>query len=383
MAVKKRGDSWYAYFEPFRDRRQVGLKLEATTKAEAQRAEGMIIRASRTGDYSALDPGAREACVRMFMNKGWEMPEALGGAPVRPKQELTLWRAVELFLKYPEVKSSANKWRHEVSLANITAKLGKDTPLKSIWVPSLKAYQIERQSEGVKPSTVNRELTSLSRLFSVMVEMRLVDENPARLVKRLSEKSSERQVYLSWGDVQRILSHCPEWFKPIVLAAYYTGMRRGEILGLSWKQVNVLKRMITLAPQDTKEAHWKRIPIHKDLVPTFEAATRIRSITTDNVFLIDGRPPNFESLKNPWRRACVIVGLDDPRPHLHDLRHTWKTNARRSGMDPEIRESILGHWTKQKSVSDRYGRVSDDELIRAIDSMTFDHGETEILVASR
>jgi len=50
-------------------------------------------------------------------------------------------------------------------------------------------------------------------------------------------------------------------------------------------------------------------------------------------------------------------------------------------MDPEIRESILGHWFKEKSVSERYGRISDEELVRAIDRMAFDHGRTEIYVA--
>ena len=52
-------------------------------------------------------------------------------------------------------------------------------------------------------------------------------------------------------------------------------------------------------------------------------------------------------------------------------------------MDPEIREAIHGHSTKERSVSERYGRISDQELVNAIDSMTFDHGETEILVAKR
>jgi len=50
-------------------------------------------------------------------------------------------------------------------------------------------------------------------------------------------------------------------------------------------------------------------------------------------------------------------------------------------MHPEIQESILGHATRQRSVSERYGRISDQELLAAIDLMTFDHGETEILIA--
>jgi len=50
-------------------------------------------------------------------------------------------------------------------------------------------------------------------------------------------------------------------------------------------------------------------------------------------------------------------------------------------MDPEIRESIMGHWFRCKTVTERYGRISDEELILAVDSMTFDNGRTEILLS--
>ena len=50
-------------------------------------------------------------------------------------------------------------------------------------------------------------------------------------------------------------------------------------------------------------------------------------------------------------------------------------------MDYEIREAIVGHRTG-KTMAERYGRISDEDLVRAIDSMTFDHGKTEILVAA-
>ncbi len=137
----------------------------------------------------------------MFVNQGWELPEELGGHLCQPKEQITLWKAVELFLAYPEIKASANRWRHEIALVNLAEKLGKDTPLKSISVPSLKAYQMERLNKKVQPSAVNRELSTLSRLFGVMIELQLVEVNPVRLVRSLSEKTSERQAYLSFKAV--------------------------------------------------------------------------------------------------------------------------------------------------------------------------------------
>ena len=75
--------------------------------------------------------------------------------------------------------------------------------------------------------------------------------------------------------------------------------------------------------------------------------------------------------------------MKKPLPRFHDLRHTWRTNARRSGVDAQIAESIIGHWLRGKSVNDRYGRIGNHELIDAIDKMSFDHGDTEILVSAQ
>jgi len=76
-----------------------------------------------------------------------------------------------------------------------------------------------------------------------------------------------------------------------------------------------------------------------------------------------------------WARAIRLAGLSGLQ--IRDFRHTWKTNAQRSGMDPAVRNLIVGH-SGQRSVEDRYIRVSDQELLRAVDAMTFDHGWTEL-----
>src|SRR5271157_3476876 len=243
-------------------------------------------------------------------------------------------------------------------------------------------YQVERSNAGASPSTVNWEKGTLSKIFQVLIDLRLVETNPVRLVKNLSQKSEERQVYISFQDVQRVIELSPAWLKPIVQTAYFTGMRRGEILGLSAKQVKLSLRLILLGPENTKEGHWKRVPIHRDLVPILEAVLKVRTLATDKVFLVDGKSPHKDTIKHAWRRAVKDLNLDS-RPRLHDLRHTWRANARRSGVDPAVAESIMGHWFRGRSVNERYGRISDSELIQAIDSMAYDNGETEILVAGR
>lgn len=380
--VKKRGDRWYLYFYPYGSQKKVGISLPVQSKTEAKAIEALLSRAFKYRDFSSLDAISLDVVRRVHKNQGWEMPEAI--TPAVPKQELTLWGAAELFLKAPEINKSKSRWRHEIALNNIMDHFGPDYPAKKIWVTQIKEYQQSRLDKDISPATVNREVATLSGLFRVLVESQRLEVNPVRHIKSLSTKADQREVYLSKALVMEVIDHAPGWFRSVILSAYYTGMRLGELRTLTRDKVKLGRRMIYLSPDDTKEGQEKRVPIHRDLGPILEQAMKVRRLDSNRLFLIAGRDglrePSEDSFKKPWARAYKALELPKPWPTFHDLRHTWKTNARRSGMDSEIRESILGHWFKEKSVTERYGRISDQELVNAIDSMTFDHGESEIYV---
>jgi integrase len=70
----------------------------------------------------------------------------------------------------------------------------------------------------------------------------------------------------------------------------------------------------------------------------------------------------------------------NPRPRVHDLRHCWLTNAARSGVHPATADAITGHGDKKKALQSLYTSISDKDLVKAIDMMQFDTGETEIWV---
>src|SRR5208283_2109590 len=109
MAVNKRGKTWHIKNRVFG--KQVGVGTRAKFKAEAERIEMAILTACGSGDYRSLDPASRETCVRMFQNQCWQMPPDLTlGEPGR--EELTLWKAIELCLTYPGVRDSGNRGRH-------------------------------------------------------------------------------------------------------------------------------------------------------------------------------------------------------------------------------------------------------------------------------
>lgn len=378
MSITRRGKVFYIRIRPFGPE-LITVRTPAETKTEATRIERAVLTACQSGDYRALDPVSRSVCLSMFRNRSLEIPEDLAGKET-PKEELTLWRATEVFLNYPDVRNSPTRERYFSSLEHLVRKFGKAKPIKSLWVPDLRLYQADRLAEGVQPATVNKELGVLSRMFRVLVELQILDVNPCRLVRKLSEKTGERQIYISCGDFGRILEHLDLWFVPIAQVAYYSGMRQGEVVGLTRRQVNLKKRLIYLGPRDVKESHWKRVPVHRDLVPILEETLKVQALGVDHVFLRDGKPITRNDLRRAWDGKVQKVGLR-PAPHFHDLRHVWMTNARRSGVDWEIRQAIVGHWAKTRAVTERYGRISDEELVRAIDQWSPDHGESEIWTA--
>ena len=121
--------------------------------------------------------------------------------------------------------------------------------------------------------------------------------------------------------------------------------------------------------------------MHRDLMPILEAALKARVLGHDKVFLLQDKKGLrlliVESVRNPWLRACKALGFE---MCFNDLRHAWKTNARPSKEHPEIEMVIMGHSTRQRSVHERCGFISDEELAQAVDSMKFYRGKTEIHV---
>jgi len=113
------------------------------------------------------------------------------------------------------------------------------------------------------------------------------------------------------------------------------------------------------------------------LVPVLRTAAKTGSFLGHAVPTPGGNSDDQDSLKNPWRPAAERVGLS-ALPRTHHFRHCWKTNAILSSLDKDIRDAIVGHGNKKKFPSSVYLSVSDEDLVRETDRLTFDHGKTEI-----
>lgn len=91
------------------------------------------------------------------------------------------------------------------------------------------------------------------------------------------------------------------------------------------------------------------------------------------VFSHRGKKLTGSTKRKCWKRVRELVGFRGV--DLRCWRHTFKSNAAHSGMDETIRNAIMGH-ANHLPVADLYIHIPDEKLVAAVDSMTFDHGET-------
>lgn len=221
--------------------------------------------------------------------------------------------------------------------------------------------------EGLAPATVNRYLSALSKAFNNAVkEWHWLPENPLQRVSKKSEPRG-RVRFLSDDERAALLTACrASSYKPlylIVLFALTTGMRRGELFGLRWTDIDVERRVAVL--QDTKNGDRRSVPIVPEVVGLLREHGKVRKLETDQVF-VSGGAPEVYLFDNAWYAALSAAKIEDFR--FHDLRHTAASYLAMSGATTAEIAAVLGHRTLQ--MVKRYAHLSDQHTGAVVERMT-------------
>jgi integrase len=133
-------------------------------------------------------------------------------------------------------------------------------------VEVLDHYRALRLGEKVGLATINREMATLKHALSKAVEWKLLRKTAREeltAIKKYQEPDG-RLLYLS-GDTEaaRLLQACGDSLRPIVVTALHTGMRKGELLGLTWDTVDMIHGFIRL--KQTKNGTARALPFNETL----------------------------------------------------------------------------------------------------------------------
>jgi integrase len=220
-----------------------------------------------------------------------------------------------------------------------------------------------RLNEGAAVASVNLELAVLSKAYSLAVrEWGWATSNPVSNVTR-PKGAVKRERWLTSQEESALLVSAPDWLGDTIILAIETGMRRGELLRLTWDQVMPDNYIVV---DKSKNGDRRGIPC---TVRCRELLDLVRAKKNpgpqEHVLTGPGaKPLSKNELEYAFREACKRVGLTDL--HFHDLRHTFATRLVQGGTELYAVQKLLGH--RNPLTTQRYSHHSIASLRRAMEA---------------
>jgi integrase len=256
-------------------------------------------------------------------------------------------------------KQHKKSWRTDSHHIDDFNGFFRDKYLYEITAKDIEHVKVERLKE-VTPSTVNRQLGVLRGMLNKAIAWGKLKNNPMKSVQFYKEPQG-RLRFLEREEIITLLDNCEERIKPIVTLAIFTGMRRGEILGLKWSEVDYRRSIITLL--DTKNGDKRELPMNDQVSM---ALINIKKHPESAYIFCYDNGERILDLRKSFATALkksAIIGF-----RFHDLRHTFASQLVMSGIDLNTVRELLGH--KDMTMTLRYSHLAPSHKQRAVDILS-------------
>jgi integrase len=291
-----------------------------------------------------------------------------------PESKMTFSELTDWYLELESVKVLASYRRVESSFANFNKEFGS-VQARDIKPERIENYQVQREREGAALATIDMEISIAKTMVSKAFDNDLVDGRVLKAFRNVKRKlkpgGNARRRIVFVPEYLKIISVSPRHLKGIVVTAYNTGMRMGEILELRWSYVDRENEFSRLPPELPKEKKPKNIPINYHVAEVLDMVPR--AIHHDFVFTYQGSSFSEGGIKRSFKTACKNAGVPYGRKTqngitFHDIRRTVKTHLLYAGVDKVLRDAIVGH--SLKGMDAHYIVLSDESLRQAMDQYT-------------
>ena len=278
---------------------------------------------------------------------------------ILPESNMTFSELTEWYLGLATVKNLASYPTIEICLNKFNSELGNKI-VSEVKPIDLENYQLKRKKEGKADHTIDSEIGAAKTMLNKAFDNDRIGGEALRWFKKvkklLKRNANARSRILSMEEFNRVVQVLPLHARWIVQTGFHTGMRRAEITSLTWDKVSTQDRVIRLEAKDTKDKEPREIPINDDLCNILNSIPK--HIHDKHVFLYRGKP--VRNISRTIRTACKKAGIPYGRFRkegfvFHDLRRTFNTRMRKSGVAESVIMSITGHSTRE--MFDRYNTV--------------------------
>jgi integrase len=219
------------------------------------------------------------------------------------------------------------------------------------------------EQKPVTRATKNKYLATLRIMLKLAAEKwEWIDRAPKLEDLKVA---NGRIRWITKTEAQRLIGAIrADWMRDVAILGFATGLRRANLIGLEWSQVDLVNRRAWIHPDQAKARKPIGVPLNDDAV---EAIRRWIGQHEQFVFVRNRKPiPKSSWCSAQWDRQCARAGILNFR--FHDVRHTWASWHVQAGT-PLNRLMELGGWAKYEHVL-RYAHLAPDHLAEHANMVT-------------
>ncbi|MCC6925708.1 tyrosine-type recombinase/integrase [Novosphingobium sp.] len=256
-----------------------------------------------------------------------------------------------------------------------------------------RAKEVER---GLSNQTINRDIASIKACFNRAVDWGILPANPLAKVRKARVDDCLKVRYLSEAEEARLRAAIEEreerrraerdtanrWraergyvllpslrdsvftdhVKPLILMSINTGCRRGELFDLTWSNVNLDRRILTVTGATAKSRRTRHIPLNREAMSVL-LNWRAQSEDTSGLVFVNEQGERFDRANSSWRRLLKDAQIAEFR--WHDMRHHFASRLAMGGVDLNTIRELLGH--SDYTMTLRYAHLAPEFKLKAVE----------------
>jgi len=319
------------------------------------------------------------------------------------KSQITAMITLEDFLdrKYaPWVLTERKSGRDTLQMIRTNFKHLLSTPLADIkpWV--IEKWRTQELQRGKLASTINRNVTSIKAALSKAVEWEIIETHPLTKLKMLSVDSNKKVRYLSKeeeGNLREALkkrdkklrfmrksannwrrerkhsllpdfNQCAfvDYLEPMVLISINTGLRKGELFNLTWEDVDLNGRNLTIRGESAKSGRTRHIPLNTEALETLKKWQEQPYLHANNRIFPGKNGKRLDNVDKAWASLLNMANIKDFR--WHDMRHHFASKLVMVEVDLNTVRELLGHASLTMTL--RYAHLAPAHKIKAVEKIS-------------
>lgn len=248
-----------------------------------------------------------------------------------------------------------------------------------------------RNNRPLSKSTINSYMSCLSKMFKMAKRNKLIGKNPfhGEDSLRFNKLNNKRQRFLTREEAKRLFNASPIHLQHIIECALYTGMRKGNILGLKWNQIR--DGWIYLECENDAKTGQELIPVSnamQDLLDRIKASGESNTEKKINVLDMKGKPVERKKEKSEYvflykgkpiddcKTALIKACKDSNIPYgrytpsgitFHDLRHSFGSLLAETGVHIKTMQDLMTH--SDIKMTERYTHMGDETKRQAVNGL--------------